>query len=137
MLPDSAKVARQALHAAAERAEIALSVLRAIFCVLITTRFGWIHFQTHVPHAAERAMVLLPATGSGLGFSLWLLNRVRQQRAIAASLLTLSVVFDSIVCTAAIVSNVLWPWPEYPGILMLPETIMFVVLVLAAFKDYN
>ena len=123
--------ARSALLGSATRAEFVISGLRAVFCLMVALRFVWIHSTQAVPNTAERGGVMLPATLLGFGFSVWMLARTRTGR-IGPRLLAASTVCDPVVCTLALASNVFWPWPEYRGILSLPESVTFVALALTS-----
>lgn len=123
--------AQDALRAATLRAELALSIVRALFCALIAVRFISIHLSGDMPDGWARGAVMLPPTILACAFSVALMYRLRTGSA-SNRLLTTSVVADAVVCTVAIGSNVLWPFPGYRGILLAPETATFFALVFAA-----
>ena len=123
--------ARRSLLAAALSAESVLSVVRALFCLAIGVRFLIIHLARPDVTALPRGVLLLSATALGCGFSLVVLRRIRRQD-IPKNLLATCTAIEGLVCTLAIASNVLWPFPDYQGVLLLPESITFVACVFIA-----
>lgn len=123
--------ARRALGTATLGAERVLSVVRALFCLAVAVRFIVIHAAQPDATALARGSMLLSATAFGVIFSVIVLNHIRRgdasPRLLAACTLT-----ESLVCTLAIASNVLWPFPGYRGVLLLPESITFVACVFIA-----
>ena len=122
--------AREALRDAAQRAEFGLSIVRTVFCVLIALRFLSL-VEVEGPGDSLRGVLLLLAAVLGIAFSLRVIALLRKGK-VSGRLLGMSVVADAAICTVALLSNVLWPFPEYRGVLLLPETATFLAIVFAA-----
>jgi signal transduction histidine kinase len=114
------------------RAESLLSLVRIIFCLLIGARLLWVHLAEDIPNAEARIGVALVAVAIAVAISIWVLSRIRAGTARMGLLYT-SVIVDTLGCSLAVGSNVIGPWPQYPGILMLPETAAaFMAMIVAA-----
>jgi signal transduction histidine kinase len=120
------------LDEAVVRSERVISVLRAFFCTAAALRFVVIHATADHPGGALRGMLVLPTMACMVLFSLWMLRRTRESERIPIALLRLSVLAEALACSLALLANVLWPWPTYGGVIRLPETVTFLILVIAA-----
>ncbi|HYH98677.1 sensor histidine kinase, partial [Hyalangium sp.] len=108
----------------AVRGERALAAARAVLCTLVLVRF----LALSVAPWPHELWTLLPLCG-GVAFSLWTLTR--REGAEAERLLRVAGSVDAVVCFAALLPNVLWPWDKYRGLLMSPD-FTGVLLVLCA-----
>lgn len=118
---------REVLHAAANRGEALINLLRAGFCTLVLLRFlaleasrGW---ALGIRGALELVTLSLAISGS-----VWMWRLARAQR-LGAKAWVLSALADTVVCFASLLSTVLQPGPGDPGILHLPDPAAFVVIV--------
>lgn len=117
---------------AAMRAESLLSVVRISFCALVGARLLWVHVNEASPNAEARIGLSLFGITAAMAMSAWILIRARRSSASLPVLHT-SVLLDTLGCSLAIGSNVIAPWDDYRGILMLPETgAAFIAMVVAA-----
>lgn len=117
------------LAAAATRGERAISYCRGAFCLAMLARFVAIGGLRSEGVEAWRAAVAVPAVASAILVSALLLSRSRH-RSLSKRELSLSVATDAVVCFAALLPNVLWPWEGYTGLLDTPDvaTILLVAM---------
>jgi signal transduction histidine kinase len=59
-------------------------------------------------------------------------DRILRRGPFSARLLCISSVVDAATCLAALVPNVLWPWPEYRGLLLAPDVTAILLMVSAS-----
>ena len=123
--------ARQALGKAALRAEFFISLIRAALSVVFAVRFVVFSWLQEREDLWFRGAFSLAPTLFTAAFSILLLVRLRQER-VSPRLLGVSVCVDAVTCTLALASNVLSPWPGYPGVARLPEFAVFIATMLAA-----
>lgn len=119
------------LEQAARTAEKRISTMRVLFCLLVGARFVILLATQDDPNETGRAAQMLPATASAIIFSFWMFRRLRRPDDVRRALLA-SVVVDAVVCSIVIASNVVWPFPGYQGVLLLPETATVLALTMAA-----
>lgn len=105
----------------ATRSERALSFGREGFCGLVLLRFLVLGGG-----GSPAAWVTVPAVILAMAFSASLLLR---RGPFSARLLCISSVVDAVTCLAALVPNVLWPWPEYRGLLLAPDVTAILLIV--------
>jgi signal transduction histidine kinase len=117
------------VHAAALRGEKVVSISRIVFCSLVLIRF------LLVERTGQLAPYLLniPALGVAIGYSVWLLFRMRQGRA-SYGMLALSVAVDSVGAFASLMQTVLWPseGAAYRGLLTTPDISALLLIVYCA-----
>jgi signal transduction histidine kinase len=117
------------VHAAAVRGERLVAISRAVFCVLVLARF------LSLEQSASPApyVVNLSALGVAIGYSLWILRRIRQNRA-EYWMLVVSVMIDAIGCFTSLLQTVLWPaaGASYRGLLTTPDMSALLVIVYCA-----
>lgn len=119
------------IEQAARTAERHVCKLRALFCLLVAARFIGLLVVQDDPNETGRAAQMLPATLSAIAFSFWMLRRLERPSPIER-LLALSVTVDACVCAIVIASNVIFPFPGYRSVLLLPETATFLALIVTA-----
>ena len=73
------------------------------------------------------ALGLLAITGAFGVFVAW---RARERASL--SLLLVSTVLDALLCTGALLTNVVWPEPDYQGILFMPELCALAVPIMVS-----
>jgi signal transduction histidine kinase len=117
------------VHAAALRGEKVVSISRIVFCSLVLLRF------LLVERTGQLAPYLLniPALGMAIGYSVWLLVRMRAGRA-TYGMLALSVAVDTVGCFASLMQTVLWPseGAAYGGLLTTPDISALLLIVYCA-----
>jgi len=118
---------RQVLHAAANRGEALINVLRAGFCTLVMLRFLALEVSRGGALGVRSAVELTTLSAAILG-SVWMWRMARGQR-LGPRAWALSGLADTVVCFASLLSTVLQPVPGDPGILHLPDPAAFVVIV--------
>jgi signal transduction histidine kinase len=117
------------VHAAAVRGERLVSISRAVFCVLVLARFlGLKQAGTPAPYVLN-----LTALGVAIGYSAWLLWRMKKQR-VEYWMLVVSVAVDAVGCFASLLQTVLWPGEgaEFRGLLSVPDMSALLVIVYCA-----
>lgn len=107
-----------------------MSLVRVTFCTFVLLRF-FLVAQPSAPGAAMRSVVEVSALLSVIVFSVWTVSRVRARRATPRLLLA-SVAVDAITCFGSLASNVLGPWPEYQGILRMPDLAALILATAAS-----
>lgn len=115
-----ARVERLVLEQAT-RSERALSIGRAGFCALVLLRFLFLGGG-----GTRAAWITVPAVVFTIAFSAALLVRAGP---FSPRLFGLSSVVDAATCFAALLPNVLWPWAEYRGLLLLPDVTAILLIV--------
>jgi signal transduction histidine kinase len=125
---DSAEVVEDTIARAAFRGERALSVARAAFCLAILVRRAQFDDSAVARH---HALVSVPALTIAIALSAWMIWRGwRQHR--KRWLLSASTALDAIVCFTALLPNVLWPGPDYAGIVRMPDVAALLVITAAS-----
>jgi signal transduction histidine kinase len=117
------------VHAAAVRGERLVAISRAVFCVLVLARFLILEQSA----SAAPYVLNLSALGIAIGYSLWILRRIRQNRA-EYWMLVVSVMIDAVGCFASLLQTVLWPasGASYRGLLTTPDMSALLVIVYCA-----
>lgn len=122
------------LDEATRRMERWMAIVRTVVVFITLLRFvalGGLWDGQQVP---VRAWIPLSASAVMLLFSVWALRRTRRAP-ISAWVLGLSVSVDMVVCFSKLLPNALWPTPEYPGILSIPDWAMILlVITIAGFR---
>lgn len=118
---------------AAARAEAAISLVRALFCLAVMCRFIYLHLRP--PWAMGQALLVQLGCVAGLLavvlFSLWSWHRVRRGPA-QPKLLAWSIVLDATICALSLLQTVLGPTElHYRGILCHPDIATQLVMVMA------
>lgn len=122
----SSRAVQEAVTATALRIERAVCAARIAFFSAILFRFAVLS-STNLTAVVITSVPLLLA----IAFSGWVLLRVR--RAPKGRWLWIaSVALDALAVFCALLPNVMWPTPEYPGILLLPDTAGALVAVAGA-----
>jgi signal transduction histidine kinase len=116
------------LQAAAVRGEHFVSVGRIIFCLLILARFISVTPPSPAPY-----VVNVGALALAIGTSLWILKRIREEKANYSSL-ALSIGVDALVCFTSLLQTILWPYEtdHYRGLLTTPDPAALFVIVYTA-----
>jgi signal transduction histidine kinase len=117
------------VQAAAVRGERLVAISRTVFCVLVLARFLSLEqASTPAPYVLN-----LSALGIAIGYSLWILWRIRKSRA-DYWMLVVSVMVDAIGCFASLLQTVLWPasGAAYRGLLTTPDMSALLVIVYCA-----
>lgn len=143
--PDTSRVTREAhvgsehrtvqlvdrvLSDAVANGERAVSVCRAVFCLLIGVRYAMIG-PLNFPGGVAEAFVELPALAIAIAFSIWIIVRA-PRRGVTRGLLYASVSLDAIICFSSLLINVMWPPAGYRGIATIPDTAAMLVITFAA-----
>jgi signal transduction histidine kinase len=117
------------VHAAAVRGERLVAISRAVFCVLVLARFLSLEQST----SAAPYVVNLSALGLAIGYSVWILGRIRRNRA-EYWMLVVSVMIDAVGCFVSLLQTVLWPaaGASYRGLLTTPDMSALLVIVYCA-----
>ncbi len=122
-------------HDEVARMERRLSFGRAAFCALIFARLTFVDGATN---DRERlgldGAVLIVAIG--LSLALGLLARGPSRRRLARVSVA-STALDTIACSGALLTNVLWPWSDYPGLFALPDPAALLLVVAIAGLRYS
>ncbi len=120
------------LEASMSRGEQIASVLRIGLCSLSGARSALLWSQAGWPVNEQRAAaVTFPALALGIAFSAYALVTLRRPRS-PLRLVHASVTVDAVVAFAGLLTNVLWPWPGYLGIINMPDIGLLVLLALGA-----
>lgn len=109
---------------AASRSEIYISYTRIIIITLMLTRFLILNPPTLT------YLIVIPTALFLLSYSIVFLILHRRKPA-THSWLWVSITVDAIVCFISLVSDVLNPWPDYPGILFIPDTALILIICFA------
>lgn len=110
------------------RWERVLSAVRMVFCGAILLRL------VAIPQEAAgnaRLAMDVPLLVALIVFSAYVIRRLRARRATEA-LLVVSAAVDAIGCSLALLTNVLFPWPTYDGILRIPDVAALLVVAFAS-----
>lgn len=122
-------------HDEVARMERRLSFGRAAFCALILARLVFVEAaSTDRERVGIDGMVLMIAIAISLG--LGLAARRPSPRGLARVTLA-STALDTIACTGALLTNVLWPWADYPGLFALPDPSALLLVVAIAGLRYS
>jgi signal transduction histidine kinase len=122
-------VLQPVVQAAALRGERIVSISRVVFCTLVLVRFLMLEQST----SAAPYLLNFSALGSAIGYSLWLLARMRQGRA-TYRMLAVSVAIDSVGAFASLLQTVLWPaqGAQFRGLLTTPDMAALLLIVYCA-----
>ncbi len=125
-LPErSAHAVREATRAAALRLERGVCVGRIVLFTAILVRF----FAVSDIPASGKALTALPIV-LGIAFSVYVLLIVK--RPPGAWLPWTSVAIDAVAVFFALVTNALFPTPEYPGLIRAPDTAAILLSTMGA-----
>jgi signal transduction histidine kinase len=121
---------------AALKGERSISYVRLIFCLLVLSRFVAIemtrvHSSLELLQAFKRSSLELPALFSALAFS-WYVLRISAKRFPQKSILTLSIIIDSLVCLITLLQNILIPTHSYHGIFSTPDVSALLLVTIAS-----
>jgi signal transduction histidine kinase len=135
--PDRAleRTVRDVFESSALRGERVLSVVRALFCVLVGVRYAWVTSLFPMPENTARAWVTYPALAAAIVFSAAVY--LRWWHARVASLLHWSVAMDAVICFVTLLPNVLWPGPGYLGIANMADATAIMGITLVAGLRYS
>ena len=117
------------VQAAALRGERIVSISRVVFCTLVLARFLVLEQSSSVaPYVLN-----VSALGLAIGYSLWLLAKMRQGRA-DYRILAFSVAVDSVGCFASLLQTVLWSaqGQAFHGLLATPDISALLLIVWCA-----
>jgi signal transduction histidine kinase len=117
------------VQAAALRGERIVSTSRVVFCTLVLVRFMALEQSTSpAPYVLN-----ISALGVAIGYSLWLLAKMRRGRA-TYPMLAVSVAVDSVGCFASLLQTVLWPaqGADFHGLLATPDISALLLIVWCA-----
>ncbi|HEY3496279.1 MAG TPA: sensor histidine kinase [Polyangiaceae bacterium] len=121
----------QILVRAATLGERTLSVVRMLFCAVVLVRYLIV---TRPEGIAQGWMLGLLAPGAAVVFSAFVVAKSRRGPLRPATLL-ISVLLDWVLCSSSLLTNVLWPWPSYPGIVSIPDIgLVYLIIVSSAFR---
>ncbi len=116
------------VHRAAMRGEAATTLARIAFCILGFARFAAID----VPRARVTWVAHASISALALGFSSWMLWRVRRAR-VSRAMLAISVLLDVWLCALALLGTLLWHGPlPFPGLFTQPDVQALTLVVFAA-----
>ncbi len=118
------------LSDAVANGERAVSVCRALFCLLVGVRF-FMMGPLSSPGGVGEAFVELPALTLAIAFSIWIIVRA-PRRGVTRGILYASVSLDAVICFCMLFVNVLWPPAGYRGIATIPDTAALLVITFAA-----
>lgn len=116
------------LRRTADTNERLIAIARVGFTLTVLGRFVVVNGDAS---ARARAAIEFPAAGLILLVSTWVLYFSRRRSLFFAERLV-SVLADSTLSFALLVTNVLWPWPSYQGVLRTPDAAALLVVTLAA-----
>lgn len=117
------------VQAAALRGERIVSISRVVFCTLVLVRFLALEQSSSVaPYVLN-----VSALGIAIGYSLWLLFKMRRGAA-TYGMLAISVTVDSVGCFASLLQTVLWPaqGERFHGLLATPDVSALLLIVWCA-----
>jgi signal transduction histidine kinase len=119
------------IEEAARKAELRITILRIAFCALAVARFVSLISMQDDPNVLGRWIQVLPVTLATIVFSVWMIGRLRRARDVK-TLMLVSVIVDAVVCAIVVSANAFWPFPDYPGVLRMPDTSAFLAMIMAA-----
>lgn len=122
---DALESVDRAISATAFRAEKALAVARVTFYVVLLLRF-FVFGRVGLVGIAITALPLV----LGIGFSSYVLSLRRPPEGEGPWVISVSL--DAVVAFCALLPNVIWPTPEYAGILNMPDTMGLLVATFAS-----
>ena len=117
------------LAESATRGERIISVARGAFCAIALVRFIAIEVA-HESLTAERVAVFVLPYVVAIVASVAIFRRAESP--LPRAWLFASVIVDAVMCTLALLPNVLFPWPTYPGVTRLPDLAIAYVIIFAA-----
>lgn len=120
-----AALADDAIARAALAAERAIAAARIVFYAALLLRFFLVSELT-----ATRVLFTAAPLGLSILFSLWVLARVREPP--RGGLFLASVLLDAACAFTVLLADVVWPGPEYLGILRMADTNGLLVATIAA-----
>jgi signal transduction histidine kinase len=129
MRRDADAVVERVLAQARGRAEMYLALGRAFLTAFSMIRFFAVGSLSHAG-GVERALVVVPVSAAALLLSLWVLLQSSERRS-SLPLLGASVGIDATLAFVALLSNVLWPWSGYQGILRVPDASFVLIVTLS------
>ncbi len=109
---------------AASRSEFYISYTRIIILTLMLTRFLILDPPTLT------YLIVVPTALFVLAYSIVFLVLHRRKSATRLWLWT-SITVDAFVCFISLISDVLNPWSDYPGILFIPDTALILIICFA------
>ncbi|MDB4973360.1 MAG: Flagellar sensor histidine kinase FleS [Myxococcaceae bacterium] len=121
---------RELIERANRRTELALSVLRGVFCSFVLVRFIVVN-DDGSSAAAGRSAIEVPVLMATIILS-GVLASVVLRRGAAPWLLDASVLLDGLATNLTLLAGILFPWPSYRGLLHTPDLAVLPVLCLSA-----
>jgi signal transduction histidine kinase len=115
----------------ADANERVFAVARGAFTLAVLVHFIVVEIDIYDRVWVIRAVAELPFYLACLGFSAWILHQGARRRLTRAER-SLSVVIDAVSCFGLLLTNVLWPWPTYDGILHTPDAAAILLTAVAA-----
>jgi signal transduction histidine kinase len=117
------------VQAAALRGERVICISRVVFCALVLIRF----LDLEQSSSAAPYVLNLSALGTAIGYSLWLLSKMRRG-VVTYGMLAASVAVDSVGCFASLLQTVLWPaqGAYFHGLLTTPDVSALLLIVWCA-----
>lgn len=120
-----------AFTASARRWEHTVVAVRVVICLVMTVRSALIWSCSSLAIETARAWLIAPMLVVAVLYISASLAVARSQGPIERTL-KISVALDTAVAFLALLGNVLWPWPGYPGIANMPDIAALTMATLAA-----
>lgn len=129
-LVDERHLVKALILDAASRNELFISYARLIIVSLVLARFLILNppVLTH--------LIVVPTAIFSLGYSIFYIV-IHRNKTATMLWLWVSVCIDAVVYFISMISDVLNPWPEYPGILFIPDAALILIVCFASGMRLN